>query len=151
MASFDGKTAALSFSIQPPEFSGTHTWLPLGMMRTKDFEFTTDTVDTTADSTANSAKTVLATRRSASFSGDGVSYDDAAYNQRTLKNHYHNPGSVTGNRPEIWFKLAYASGESYTGPFVITSLSQAAPEADVCTFSLSATSNGHVAYDDGIA
>jgi hypothetical protein len=56
-----------------------------------------------------------------SFSGDGVSYDDAAYHQRTLKNHFHNPGSTTGNRPEIWFKLAFASGETYTGPFVIKS------------------------------
>jgi len=151
MSAHDGKTAALSFSIQPPEFSGSHTWVAVGMLRTKSMEGTWDTADSTADSTPNSAKTVLATRRSFSFSGDGVSYDDAAYHQRTLKNHFHNPGSTTGNRPEIWFKLAFASGESYIGPFVITTLSEDAPEADVCTWSIAATSNGLVTYDDGVA
>ena len=150
MASFDGKTAALSFSIQPRTFSGTHTWVTLGMMRTKSIGGTWDVADDTADSTPNSAKTGLATRRSFTFSGDCVSYDDAAHNQRTLKNHFHNPGSVTGNRPEVWFKLEMLSGESYTGPFNITSLNEDAPEADVMTWSIEAASNGLVTYDDGI-
>ena len=92
-----------------------------------------------------------ATRRSFSFSGDGVSYDDAAYNQRTLQNHFFNPGTVTQNQPKAWFKLAYPSGETFIGAFMITSWSDESPEADVQTWSIEATSNGNVVYDDGVA
>lgn len=151
MSAFDGKTASVSFEIQPPSFSGSHTWVTLGMMRTKSIGGTWDVADSTADSTPNSATTGLATRRSFTFSGDGVSYDDTAYHQRTLKNHFFNPGSSTGNRPEVWFKIEYPSGESFIGPFNITSWKDDAPEKDVATWSIEAASNGLVTYDDGVA
>lgn len=152
MSAHDGKTAIVSFSIQPETATaGTLVWTALGMMRTKSIGGTWETADSTADSTANSATTVIATRRSFSFSGDGVSYDDAAYNQRTLKSHFFAPGVTTQGQPKAWFKLAYESGETFIGPFMITSWSDESPEKDVQTWSIEATSNGNVVYDDGVA
>lgn len=150
MSSYDGKTCVVSFSATAEGTLPT-VWTALGMMRTKSIAGTWDTADTTADSTADSAKTVIATRRSFTFSGDGVSYDDAVHNQRTLKNHFYNPGSATGNQPKAWFKLAFASGESFIGPFMVTSWTDDAPDADAITWSIEAVSNGNVTYDDGAA
>jgi hypothetical protein len=149
MSAYDGKTCAVSFSATAEGTTPT-VWTTLGMMRTKSIAGTWDTAGSTADSTADSAKTVIATRRSFTFSGDGVSYDDAAYNQRTLKNHFYNPGVTTSNQPKAWFKLTFASGESFIGPFMITSWTDDAPEADVMTWSIEAVSNGNVVYDDGV-
>ena len=151
MSAFDGKNAAVSYSIQPETFSGTHTWSALGMMRTKSLKGTWETADSTADSTANSATTLLATRRSFSFSGDGVAYDDAAYNQLALKTQFFAPGSTTQNMPKAWIKIVYPSGETFTGPFMITSFNSDTSDKDVATWSIEATSNGNVVYDDGVA
>lgn len=151
MSAYDGKTCAVSFSIQPETASpGSLSWTTLGMMRTKSLKIGWDTADTTADSTPDAAKTALATRKSVEFSGDGVSYDDAAYNQRTLKAHINTPGVITQNQPKAWIKMEFESGESYIGPFIITSLSVDAPEADAETWSIEATSNGSVVYDAGV-
>lgn len=147
MSAHDGKTCAVSFSIQPETATpGTLVWTTLGMMKTKSLKVAWDTADSTADSTPNAAKTAIATRKSVTFSGDGVSYDDAAYNQRTLKSHINNPGATTQNQPKAWIKMAFESGETYIGPYIITSLSVDTPEADVETWSIEATSNGNVAY-----
>ena len=151
MSAYDGKTCAVSFAIAPETAAVPTVWTTLGMMRTKSISGTWDTADSTADSTPNSSKTAIATRKSFSFSGDGVSYDDAAYNQRTLKDQFHNPGATTQNQPKVWIKMAFASGESFTGPFLMTSWKDDAPEADVCTWSLEAQANGNVVYDNGIA
>lgn len=145
MSAYDGKACAVSFSLTPEGTTPT-AWTTLGMMRTKSMAGTWDTADTTADSTADSAKTVIATRRSFSFSGDGVSYDDAAYNQKVLKNHFFNPGVATQNQPKAWFRLVYPSGEKFTGPFMITGWTDDAPEADAMTWSIEATSNGNTVY-----
>ena len=147
MSAHDGKTCAVSFSIQPETATpGTLVWTTLGMMKTKSLKVAWDTADSTADSTPDAAKTAIATRKSVTFSGDGVSYDDAAYNQRTLKAHINNPGTTTQNQPKAWIKMAFESGETYIGPYIITSLSVDTPEADVETWSIEATSNGNVAY-----
>lgn len=146
MSAYDGKNCLISFAIAPETAAVPTVWTTLGMMRTKSIAGTWDTADTTADSTADSAKTVIATRRSFSFSGDGVSYDDAAYNQKVLKNHFFNPGIITQNQPKAWIKMTYPSGEKFTGPFVITSWTDDAPEADVMTWSIEATSNGNTVY-----
>jgi len=147
MSAHDGKTCAVSFSIQPETATpGALVWTTLGMMKTKSMKIAWDTADSTADSTPLAAKTALATRKSVTFSGDGVSYDDAAYNQRVLKAHINSPGVTTQYQPKVWVKLAYESGETYVGPYIITSLSVDSPEADVETWSIEATSNGNVAY-----
>ena len=147
MSAHDGKTCAVSFSIQPETATpGALAWATLGMMKTKSLKVAWDTADSTADSTPNAAKTAIATRKSVTFSGDGVSYDDAAYNQRTLKAHINAPGVTTQYQPKAWIKMAFESGETYIGPFQITSLSVDTPDADVETWSIEATSNGNVAY-----
>ena len=147
MSAHDGKTCAVSFSLQPETATpGALIWTVLGMMKTKSMKIAWDTADTTADSTPSAAKTALATRKSVTFSGDGVSYDDAAFNQRVLKGHINTPGVITQNQPKAWIKLVYESGATYIGPYIITSLSEDSPEADAETWSIEATSNGNVAY-----
>lgn len=147
MSAHDGKTCAVSFSLQPQTASvGGLAWTTLGMMKTKSMKIAWDTADSTADSTPDAAKTAVATRKSVTFSGDGVSYDDAAYNQKVLKAHINAPGVTTQYQPKAWIKMVYESGETYIGPFMITSLSNDSPEADVETWSIEATSNGNVAY-----
>jgi len=147
MSAHDGKTCAVSFSIQPETATaGSLVWTTLGMLKTKSMKIAWETADTTADSTPNAAKTAIATRKSVTFSGDGVSYDDAAYNQKVLKAHVNTPGVITQYQPKAWIKLAYESGATYIGPFMITSLSEDSPESDAETWSIEATSNGNVAY-----
>ena len=147
MSAHDGKTCAVSFAIQPETAAVAGlSWTTLGMMKTKSLKGDWATADTTADSTPDSATTVIATRRTFSFSGDGVSYDDAAYNQKVLKAQFFNPGVATQNQPKAWFKLAYESGESFIGPFMVTSWGDDSPEADVQTWSIEATGNGNIVY-----
>lgn len=151
MSAHDGKYCAVSFSIAPETATvGTLVWKVLGMMKTKSLKGTWDTADSTADSTPDSSKTAIATRLSASFSGDGVSYDDDVYNQRALKGQFFNPAIATQGQPKAWFKLEYESGESFIGSYLMTSWSDDSPEADVQTWSIEATANGKVTYDDGV-
>lgn len=150
MSAYDGKTCAVSFAIADEAAAVPTVWTTLGMMRTKSITGTWDTADSTADSTANSAKTAIATRKGFSFSGDGVSYDDDAYNQLTLKDQFYNPTTTTQNQPKAWFKLVFGSGESFTGPFLMTTWKDDAPEADVCTWSVEAAGNGNVVYNKGV-
>jgi predicted secreted protein len=149
MSAHDGKNTLVQFSIQPEGFSGTHTWVTLGMCSTKGLEGSWDSVETQADSTAASWKTRMATRREVKISLDGVSYEDAVHNQRTLKNQFFNPGSGTGYQPKAWFKLTAESGESWTGPYMMDSVKDDHPTDDKCTWSISATSNGAVTYAPG--
>ncbi|MBP9148705.1 MAG: hypothetical protein KBG00_07970 [Rhodoferax sp.] len=152
MSAYDGKTCAVSFSIAAKGATvGTLVWKELGMMKTKSMKATWDTADSTADSTPDSSKTAIATRIGVAFSGDGVSYDDAAYNQRGLKDQFFNPAVTTAGQPEAWFKLEYESGESFTGFFLMTSWSDDSPEADVQTWSIEASAQGKVTYADGVA
>ena len=151
MSAHDGKTCAVSFSIAAKTaIVGTLVWSTLGMMKTKSLKATWDTADTTADSTPDSGKTAIATRLSSSFSGDGVSYDDAVHNQLTLKGQFHNPAVATSGQPEAWFKLVYASGESFIGYFLMSSWSDDAPEADAITWSMEAACQGKLTYDNGL-
>jgi hypothetical protein len=147
MSAYDGKDCAVSFSIQPETatMSGL-TWTVLGMMKTKSMKSSWDSADSTADSTPAGGKTALSTRLATSFSGDGVSYDDAAYNQKVLKAQFFNPGAATQNQPKAWFKLEYPSGETFIGPYQMTSWSDDSPDADVGTWSIEATVNGRVTY-----
>lgn len=147
MSAHDGKTCAVSFSIQPETATpGALVWTSLGMMKTKSVKLAWDTADSTADSTANSTKTQIATRKQTTFSGDGVSYDDAIYNQKVLKAHFHNPGVTTQYQPKAWFRMVFESGETLIGPFTLTSLNVDSPEGDVETWSIEAMSNGNVVY-----
>lgn len=147
MSAYNGTDCAVSFAIAPESAAvGGLVWSSLGMMKTKSLKTTWDTADTTADKTANAGKTAIATRLATSFSGDGVSYDDAVYNQRALKSQFFNPGVSTQNQPKAWFKLEFPSGEKFIGPYLMTSWSDDQPDADAGTWSLEAQINGRVAY-----
>lgn len=150
MSAHNGKDCLVEFSIQPETAAVPTVWTTLGMMRTKSMSGTWDTADSTADSTPDSSKTAIATRKSCSFSGDGVSHEEAIHGQRALKNQFYNPGAATQNQPKAWIKLSYPTGETFTGPFLMTSWKDDAPTDDVCTWSLEATGNGNVVYDDGV-
>ncbi len=121
------------------------TWKTLGMMRGKSLKTSWDTADTTADSSPDQTKTAAATFRNVEFSGDGVSYDDATYNQEDLEAHVADP-SATSDQPKAWFRLTYPSGKKYSGPFMITEWSNDSPYSDTGTWSISATSNGAVTF-----
>ena len=116
----------------------------LGMMRGKSIKTSWDTVDTTADDSPGFTKTSLVTFKNVEFSGDGVSYDDAVYNQETLEAHVVSPGIATQNQPKVWFKLTYPSGKVYSGPFIVSEWSNDSPYSDAATWSISASSNGLV-------
>ena len=116
----------------------------LGMMRGKSIKTSWDTVDTTADDSPGFTKTSLVTFKNVEFSGDGVSYDDAVYNQETLEAHVVSPGPTTQNQPKVWFKLTYPSGKVYSGPFIVSEWSNDSPYSDAATWSISASSNGLV-------
>lgn len=116
----------------------------LGMMRGKSMKTSWDTVDTTADDSPGFTKSSLVTFKNVEFSGDGVSYDDAVYNQETLEVHVVSPGATTQNQPKVWFKLTYPSGKVYKGPFIVSEWSNDSPYSDTATWSISASSNGMV-------
>lgn len=120
------------------------TWKTLGMMRGKSINTSWDTADTTADSSPDFTKTNLVTFKNVEFSGDGVSYDDAVYNQEELEAHVVSPGAGTGNQPKAWFRLTYPSGKTYHGPFIVTEWSNDSPYSDAATWSITASSNGAV-------
>ena len=116
----------------------------LGMMRGKSIKTSWDTVDTTADDSPGFTKTSLVTFKNVEFSGDGVSYDDAIYNQEVLEAHVVSPGPATQNQPKVWFKLTYPSGKVYSGPFIVSESSNDSTYSDAATWSISASSNGLV-------
>jgi len=120
------------------------TYLNLGMMRGKSIKTTWDTADTTADDSPDFTKTKLVTFKDVEFSGDGVSYDDAVFNQETLEAHVVSPGAATVNQPKVWFRLTYPSGKVYEGPFIISEWSNDSPYSDAATWSITAASNGAV-------
>lgn len=146
MTAFVGRDVVLDFAIAKEDASiGSLSWQLLGMMRGKSMKTSWDTVDTTADNSPAFTKTSLVTFKQIEFSGDGVSYTDAAFNQATFKAQVINPGAGTDNQPKCWFRLTGPDGV-YTGPFIVTEWSDERGYADPATFSLTAMSNGAVTF-----
>ena len=123
---------------------GGLSYVTLGMMRGKSIKTSWDKVDTTADKSANFTKSSLVTFKDVTFSGDGVSYDDAIHNQEALEAHVVSPGAATAYQPKVWLRVTYPSGKVYKGPFIISEWSNDSPYADTATWSISASSNGAV-------
>lgn len=146
MGAHVGRDVVVEFSIAAEDaVEGTLVWKTLGMMRGKSIKTSWDTADTTADSSADATKEALATFRNVEFSGDGVSRDEAIYNQEELEAHVANP-STTGGQPKAWFRLTYPSGKKYSGPYLISEWSNDSPYADASTWSIAATSNGAITF-----
>jgi len=147
---FTGRDVILNFAIG---LEGTapieSAWKRLGMMRGKSMKTSWDTVDTTADTSPAFTKTNLVTFKSVEFSGDGVSYGDDVANQKAFKAHAISPGASTGNQPKVWLQLIDPDGDKYQGPFIVSEWSDDRPYSDAATWSITAMSNGNVAYTPG--
>lgn len=150
MGAYVGRDVMVEFAIADEDANPAGlTWLNLGMMRGKSVKTSWDTADTTADDSPDFTKTKLVTFKDVEFSGDGVSYDDAVYNQETLESHVVSPGSATLNQPKAWFRLTYPGGKMYTGPFIVSEWSNDSPYADASTWKITASSNGQVTLTPG--
>lgn len=149
MSAVNGRDVLLEFAIAPETtaIGSLPAFSRLGMLRTKDGpNVAWDKADTTADMSPAYTKTSLVTFKEVTLGGDGIAYDDAAYNQKVLKAHVANPGSSTGNQPKVWFRVTEPDGSQWIGPFLIDSWDSSAPYDGPATFSFSSTSNGAVTY-----
>ena len=150
MSAFTGRDVLVEYAIADENATiGSLTFKRLGMMRGKSMKTTWDTVDTTADQSPGFTKTSLVTFKSVEFTGDGVSYDDAVYNQNEFKAHVISPGGATANQPKAWIKMTDPDGGVYVGPFIVSEWSDERPYADAATWSISAASNGNVSFTPG--
>lgn len=144
MSAFTGRDVAVEFAIGVETANpASLTFKNLGMMRTKSFSVSWETVDTTADDSPEFTKTSLVSFKAVEFSGDGVSYDDEQYNQAEMEAHVHNPGSATQNQPKVWLRLTFPDAV-FVGPFIASEWSRDASYNDAVTWSMTAMSNGAV-------
>lgn len=148
MSAVNGRDVAVEFAIAPESATvGSLTWLDLGMVRAKEGPSVQwDKADTTADSSPQYTKTSLTTFKEITFGGNGIAYDDAAYNQKILKAHVANPGSATQGQPKVWWRITEPDGSQWVGPFLMDSWNSSAPYDGPATFEFSSTSNGAVTY-----
>lgn len=150
MGAFTGRDVLVEFAIADEAATiGALVYKRLGMMRGKSMKTSWDTVDTTADQSPGFTKTSLVTFKAVEFSGDGVSYDDALYNQSEFKAHVISPGGTTANQPKAWIRMTDPDGAVYEGPFIVSEWSDERPYADAATWSISASSNGNVSFVPG--
>jgi predicted secreted protein len=146
MSAYTGRDVLIEYAIgNETDNPASLTFKTLGMMRGKGMKVSWDTADTTADKSPQFTKTNLVTFKSVEFSGDGVSYTDAAYNQAELKAHIYNPGSATNNQPKAWIRQTALDGVTQ-GPFIFKEWSSDAPHSEAVTWSTSAMSNGAVTF-----
>lgn len=147
---FVGRDVLVNFAIgvESDEPSAL-TFKRLGMMRGKEMDTSWDTVDTTADMSPAFTKTNLVTFKMMTFTGDGVSYGEDVANQKEFKSHVISPGAGTDNQPKVWLQMIDPDGDQYEGPFIVNQWSDSRPYADAATWSMSAMSNGDVAFTVG--
>lgn len=144
---FVGRDVIVNFAIAKEDaVPGSLTWVRLGMMRGKSMKTSWDTVDTTADMSPAFTKTNLVTFKSVEFSGDGVSYGEDVANQKAMKVQVISPDTSTDNQPKVWLQMIDPDGDKYEGPFIVSEWSDDRPYSDTATWSLTAMSNGDVAY-----
>lgn len=147
MVAFVGRDVTLEFAIAKEDASvGSLSWQTLGMVRAKSPSVSWETADTTADKSPQFTKTNLVTFREVKFSGDGVSYSDAAHNQKALKAHVYNPPVGTDYQPKVWWRITDPDGSQTVGPFIVNSWNDERPYDGPATFSFESTSNGAVTY-----
>lgn len=144
MSAYTGRDVAVEFAVGTETAAvGSLTFKNLGMMRTKQFDVEWSTTDTTADDSPDFTETSLVTFKKISFSGDGVSYDEEAYNQAELEAHAYSPSAATQNQPKVWLKVTFPDAV-FTGPFIISKWGKGASYKDAVTWSMEAMSNGAV-------
>lgn len=146
MSAFVGRDVLMEFAIGLEDATiGSLTFQTLGMMRGKEMKTAWDKVDTTADMSPAFTKTSLVTFKMVEFSGDGVSYTDAIYNQNAFRSQVINPAAGTNNQPKVWLRMTGPDGV-YVGPFIVSEWTDARPYDDAATWSIAAASNGNVTF-----
>ena len=146
MGAHTGRDVLIEFAIGDESANPAGlTYKTLGMMRDKGMSVKWDTADTTGDDSPEFTRTNLVTFKQVEFSGDGVSYNDAVFNQAELKAHVFSPGSATANQPKVWLRQTAPDGVT-EGPFIATGWDSRSPYADAATWSLTAMSNGAVTF-----
>lgn len=141
---FAGRDSFVYFALGlPGEKPDEGDYARLGMMRGKTVSVAWDTIDATADMSPKRTKETLVTFKDVSFSGDGVSRMEEAYNQSIVKRHAYNPGEETANQPYVWLKFV-TPVDITEGCFTITSWEDSWPFDDVATWSTEAASAGEV-------
>lgn len=106
MGAFTGRDVLVEFAIADENaLPAGLVYKRLGMMRGKSMKTSWDTADTTADQSPQFTKTALVTFKSMEFSGDGVSYTDALYNQSEFKVNTISLGIATANQPKAWLRM----------------------------------------------
>ena len=150
MTAFTGRDIGIEYAIATEDaVPASLTYKRLGMMRGKSMKTSWDTTDTTADRSPGFTKTNLVTFKSVEFSGDGVAYTDAAYNQSEFKVNAISPGVATAFQPKVWLRMIDPDGGKYEGPFIINEYSDDRPHSEVATWSISGMSNGNVVFTPG--
>ena len=146
MTAFTGRDVLIEFAIGlETDNPALLTFKTLGMMRGKGMKVTWDTVDTTADASPAFTKTNLVTFKAVEFSGDGVAYTDAVFNQAQMKQHVYNPPASTNYQPKAWIRQTAPDGVTL-GPFIFSEWSSDSPYSDAVTWSTTAMSNGAVTF-----
>lgn len=141
-----GNRLIVSFAVADTDANPSGlTYGRLGMMRTKEFSVSYDTVDTTGDTSPDFTRTSQATFKTVKFSGDCVLDTGAAENQVPFISAVFSPGSSTSYQPNIWFKLEGIEGD-FEGPFTVSNLSFSSNHDGERTWSFEATSNGAVTF-----
>lgn len=144
---FTGRDVVVEFAIALENADpASLTYSRLGAMRGKSMKVSWDTVDATADDSPAFTKENLVTFKSVEFSGDGVSYGEDVSNQKNMKVQAISPGAGTNNQPKVWLRMTDPDGDKWEGPFIVSEWSDDRPYSDIATWSLSAMSNGNVAY-----
>jgi len=136
-----GRSVALEFFIGYGDtLPGPSDWLPIGSLRTKEFNVEWDMADATDADAIGSLRESLATFKSLTISGDGVSRreDDTVGNQTALYKHFINP-TATGDQPVVWMRMTFPD-LTFTAYMMLSSMSRSAPYDDVVTFSFEASS-----------
>jgi Predicted secreted protein len=144
MSAMVGRDTLVEFWIAPETANpATAVWKALGMMRSKSLSDKWDTADTTADKSPDFTKTSLALFKSVSFSGDGVTYTEDAYNQDEFSSNVCSIPAIKSNAAKVWLRISNEN-KVRTGPFIVTEWSEEMPYDGACTWSISAESNGQV-------
>lgn len=145
MSAYTGRDVGVEFAIGLETDSvGSLTFKNLGMMRTKEFNVEWTTTDTTADDSPDFTETKLVTFKNVTFTGDGVSYEDAIYNQAELEAHVFSPGVATNYQPKVWLRLTFPDC-TFTGPFIVSKWGKGASYNEAVTWSMESGSNGAIA------
>ena len=144
MSAYTGRDVGVRFAVGlETDQVGSLTFKNLGMMRTKEFNVEWSTTDTTADDSPDFTETKLVTFKNVSFTGDGVSYEDAAYNQAELEAHVFSPPVATMYQPKVWLEITFPDCV-FVGPFIITKWNKGASYNEAVTWSMEAGSNGQI-------